>query len=393
MLAVLPMPVFGGPHRTFIRLARPLAQLGWETRVVLPDERGNAAERFRAAGIEPVTLPLHRPRAVRALGPHKAFARHLPSEVRALREVIERERTDVVVVVGPENIHGLLGARSAGVPAVCQLVGTWLPQPLRGPAMLVVSRLAEVVLSVGRIVAAEHPGAGHLGGRLMTFIPPVDLDVFAPPDAERRALARRELGLRQDDLVVGNVSNINPQKDHLNFVRAAALVRRARPETRFVILGSTHDTRPEVPRAVFAEADAHGMRLGQELIVRDPGPRVAELAAAFDLFWMTSGPKGEGVPTVLGEAMGLGLPVVATDVAGVGEVVAAPQTGMLVPPQDPGALAAATLPLLADPDRRRALGEAGRRRALAVCRPEAAADVHVRAFRLALARRQRRRAG
>jgi glycosyltransferase involved in cell wall biosynthesis len=389
-LVVFHMPVFGGPHRTFVRLAAPLEDLGWSLSTVVSDEPGNAARRLRDAGVRTTTMRLNRPRATRSVRPHYQTAAGLVREVRALRRLIVEDAADVVVTVGPENPHGLLAARAAGVPAICQLVGTWLPRPLRPAAMAFVRGFADVVMSVGATVADEHPGTRSLGERLVLFIPPVDLEMFSPPSSAARARAREELGLRRDDLVIGNVSNINPQKDHLNFVRAAAVVRRSAPGARFVILGSTHDTRPGVLAAVLAEAAALGLREGTDLVVRDPGPRVAELAAALDVFWLTSGPRGEGVPTVLGEAMGLGLPVVATDVGGVSEIVDAHSTGRLVPARDPNALAAATLPLLEDAVMRGKLGRAGRARAMELCLPTVAARAHVQAFETALRRRQDR---
>ena len=63
VLFVIHFPVFGGPHNQALRLAHPLLARGWDTVVVLPAEPGNAAERLRAAGVEVVTMPLHRLRA------------------------------------------------------------------------------------------------------------------------------------------------------------------------------------------------------------------------------------------------------------------------------------------------------------------------------------------
>lgn len=124
-------------------------------------------------------------------------------------------------------------------------------------------------------------------------------------------------------------------------------------------------------------------------MLRDPGARVAELACGFDVFWLPSEGLSEGIPTVLGEAMALGLPMVATDVGSVREAVDGGVNGYVVAPGDPEALAEATRPLLEDDDLRARLGAAGNRIAgerFAVAR---CVEAHLRAFEAALERRAR----
>jgi glycosyltransferase involved in cell wall biosynthesis len=87
---------------------------------------------------------------------------------------------------------------------------------------------------------------------------------------------------------------------------------------------------------------------------------VPEILQALDIFVLPS--NWEGLPNAVLEAMAAGLPVVATRVGGVPEVVVEGQTGILVPPRDPNALADALLTLLRDPNLRRRMGQAGRQR-------------------------------
>ena len=180
--------------------------------------------------------------------------------------------------------------------------------------------------------------------------------------------------------MVGNVNNLNPMKGHDTFVRAAGALVRQHPGTRFVILGAQYEHHAAYTRGLWREAEQLGLRIGENLIVVDPGSRVAELAPAFDIFWLTSNPRSEGVSTVVGEAMALELPVVATDVGSVREAVADKLTGYLVPSRDPQALVIATLPLLDDPELRRRLGQTGRKRAQGLYSLDACVERHVRAF-------------
>ena len=100
---------------------------------------------------------------------------------------------------------------------------------------------------------------------------------------------------------------------------------------------------------------------------------------------MGSVPNSEGVPTVILEAMACGVPVVATDVGAVAEVVDDGVTGFVVPPLRPQALADATLRLLGDPDLRARMSLAAREQAVARFDVEVCADTHVRAFEAAIA--------
>jgi glycosyltransferase involved in cell wall biosynthesis/uncharacterized protein YbaR (Trm112 family) len=391
LLSVIHYPVFGGPHNRNIRIAPLLREAEIEPTVLLPDEPGDAAERLRAAGVPVVTLPLHRIRGSRRLEPHVQLARGFRGEVAGIRALIEEGGYDVVLINGLVNPHAAIAGAHAEVGVVWQLLDTGHPMVLRRMLMPVVTSRADVVMSTGRAVAAAHPGALGLGERLVTFFPAVDFDLFAASE-ERRLAARAELGLGEHDVVVGNVSNLNPFKDHRNFVRAAARVHGQRPDVRFVILGAQYAHRASYVRDLLAEASSLGLEQGKSLIIQEPGTRVAELEPAFDVFWLTSRPSSEGVPTVVGEAMALELPVVATDVGSVREAVADGVTGAVVPPLDPVALAEATLPYLDDAELRRTAGKAGRQRALEVFSVEACAAAHVEATERAAARAAVRRA-
>jgi glycosyltransferase involved in cell wall biosynthesis len=392
-LFVIHYPVFGGPHNQALRLARPLRERGWETVVLLPDESGNAAERLRAAGVETVKAPFGRIRATRSVGSHVRLARNVRADVGRIESVLSDQDADLVLIGGLHNPHAALAARRAGRAIVWQVLDTNSPMVFRRLAMQGVTRLADVVMSTGHEVARTHPGALALGDRLVPYLPPVDTEEFAP-DPEGKAAARAELGLEPSDLLVGTVNNVSPMKGHLTFIRAAAELRRRRPDVRFVLLGATFQDRSDYTRMLLGEAEALGLRLGSEFLLVDPGSRVSELAPALDLFWLTSEPRSEGIPTTVEEAMALGIPVVAADVGGVGEIVRDGETGALVPPRDVQALVAATEPLLDDAARRAQIGEAARRRAVAEFNLDRCADTHVVAFERAIEHRAwRRRSG
>jgi glycosyltransferase involved in cell wall biosynthesis/ubiquinone/menaquinone biosynthesis C-methylase UbiE/uncharacterized protein YbaR (Trm112 family) len=298
--------------------------------------------------------------------------------------VFRKRRPEVVVIGGLVNPQAAIAARLEGIPVVWKIVDTRTPLLLRIGFLPLVLGLADVAMTAGRRVAVVHPGLRRLGERLVSYIPPVDTRRFEPND-ERRARARTELGLPQDATVVGTIGNLTPMKRHGDFIEAAAALHASCPDVRFVLLGAGYEHRADYEQSLRQKAMGLGLRLDADLIVRDPGARVAELAPAFDVFWMSSDKNSEGIPTALGEAMALGIPVVSTDAGGVAEVVDE-EVGFVVPPRQPEALATATRPLLDDDELRASLGAAARARACERFALERTADVHSRAYGMALAR-------
>jgi glycosyltransferase involved in cell wall biosynthesis len=370
-----------------MRLTPVLRDMGVETVVLLPEEEGNAAPRLAAAGIEVVTRPFRRLRAVLDPRIQWRFLRSLARDIREIERVIDERSIDLVQVTGLMNPHAAIAARRARVPVVWQLLDTRPPAAARRVMSPVVRALADVVMSTGREVARVHPGIEGLGERLVPFYPPVDTALFRP-DVQAARAAREQLGVDGDGPVLGTVGNLNPQKGHEHLLDAAALVRRSFPELRVRVLGAHTPTHSEYADALRRRAAALGLEDGSAIRFVDPGDRVPELVQAFDVFALTSVPRSEGIPTAVLEAMACGIPVVATDVGGVREVVEPGETGALVEPLKPEAIAAALEHILGDPAAQERFGACARRRAVERYGLEACARTHVHAYELALSRRR-----
>lgn len=389
VLSIIHYPVFGGPHNRVSLVASLLQPQGIETLVVLPEGADVAAERMRARGVDVHLMPLHRLRTPRLVGRNLAWAGSMPSEVRALTRLIREREIDVVAINALANPHAAIAARRAGAACVWELIDTFPPPAMRRAYMPLVRRLSDTILTTGVKVAELHPGVTDFGDRWLTFFPCVDVERFRP-DPAVRAAARAQLGLPADATVIGNVATMSPMKGHDTFIRAAADLRTTHPDTRFVILGSRHEDRADYYDYLWRLAGSLGLEVGRDLIIQDPGPRVAELAPAFDIFWMTSEPNSEGIPTAIGEAKALGLPVVTVDVGSTAECVTDGVSGFVVPPLDPPAIARSARALLADPDRVASMRLAAREEAVAQFASERGAAQHRLAFERAIAHRDER---
>jgi glycosyltransferase involved in cell wall biosynthesis len=160
------------------------------------------------------------------------------------------------------------------------------------------------------------------------------------------------------DALVTSVGNVRRVKGHDLFIRAAAIIAQRFPEVKFSIAGEVLETE------YFEELRRLIETLGLTQCFRFEGgvtdlPRFLEGA---DIFVLPS--RSEGFSNAIVEAMASSLPVVATRVGGNPEAVKDGITGIVVPPEDPAALADAVLQLLADPAQSRVMGEAGKRVAM-----------------------------
>jgi glycosyltransferase involved in cell wall biosynthesis len=382
VLCVVHSPFFGGPHNEALRLEEPLRRRGWEIEVAIPDEPGSAAARLEEAGVRVHSLPLSRLRA--SLDPRllTGFARDFRPSVGSLERTIEDTCADVVQIGGLVNPHAAFAARRAGAAVVWQIVDSRAPAPLRRVAMPLVRRLADAVMFDGEALITLHGGRESLSMPVFVYFPPVDTRRFAP-SAERRREVRNELGISANAPVVGTVSSLNPMKGVEYFLDAAAQVAAARPGAWFVVVGGA----PASHRAYGERLRERANELGLANSIVFAGERadVERWYPAFDVDLITSLPRSEGTTTTALEAQACGVPVVATRVAAVGEVVADGVTGLLVPPERPQAIADAVLWLLADDELRAGMGAAGREAAIERFDAERAAEVYVEAYEAALA--------
>lgn len=384
LLFVVNNPGFGGGNGQIVRLRAPLARLGWDVLAVTPTA-APAAARLRAGGVEVVEMELHRLRATpdpRVQAP--LIARFAP-EVGALRRLIRRAGIDVVQPHGDTNPHAALAAHREGVAVAWQIYDTRTPVPLRRLTMPLVTRVADVITTWGRALGHAYPGATALGDRWVPVFPPVDGSVFTP-DAATRAAARAELGIGEDEFAVGAVGMLNPSKGFDDFVRAVALAREREPRVVGRILGPPSPAHAGYERDVRAAAAP----LGRAFAISDAGSRVPELLPAFDALALTSVPRSEGMPTVILEAMACRLPVVATDVGAVRELVV-PETGFVVAPLQPEQVATHLVALAGDRGLRARLGAAARERFEREFSLDVLARRYVSAYERALEHRRRRR--
>lgn len=215
-------------------------------------------------------------------------------------------------------------------------------------------RVVAVAEAVRRALVANE---GIAAPRIEVIYNGVDVAAFdGSPDLRDcdRIQARAELGIGANELVLVQVARLDMLKDHLTAIRTMQRVTAVRSDVRLLLVGDG----PERSR-IEAEVVACGLQSQVRLL----GTRqdVARWLHAADLYLLTS--VSEGIPVTMIEAMAARLPVVATRVGGVSEVVIEGQTGLLAASGDDAAIADAVLRLASDARQRTQMGQAGHDRA------------------------------
>lgn len=278
---------------------------------------------------------------------------------RRVKRLIEELRPDLLHALHLTS-YGFLAALSGVRPLIVSVFGTdVLEAPHLTPFHRWLTRFAlaraDAITATGLHLAAETTRYAPRG-RPVTVVPyGVDLERFQP-----RRYPKRGAAAKAAPIIIGTACRLSPEKGLHYLIEAFAQLRRRYGEG--VSLRIAGDTTPAPGGRERARLEALARRLGVAEAVEFcgwlPHEEIPEFLAGLDIFVLPSTYEGFGVAAV--EAAATALPVVATNVFGIPDVVRDGETGLLVPPRDAVALAGAIGRLVQDPALRHRLGQAGR---------------------------------
>jgi len=321
----------GGAEVHVLGLVRKLAERGHDVTVVCPRGRQFTRELERQ-------LP-----GVRRWAP-RMWGKLDPVTLMRLAQRLRREQVQVLHThLSTASLIGGLAARLAGVPAVATVHG------LNSRTCFMHAR---EIIAVSQAVRSHLAAQGVPESRLRVIYDGIDLQHYreAPDPAPLRA----RLGVAPQDMLIGSVGRLGREKGNAYLIEAAAILwTRERLPVRVLLVGEGRERRA-------LQEDARRCRIADRVIFAGFQREVVAYQAALDVLCLPSLKEGLSLSAL--EAMALGRPVVASRVGGTPEVVADGQTGVLVEPANPEALAAAIARLLRDPEEARRMGEAGRER-------------------------------
>jgi glycosyltransferase involved in cell wall biosynthesis len=218
--------------------------------------------------------------------------------------------------------------------------------------------------NVDRILAVSHFVQKNViettpipASRVVLLFNGLDTDRFSLHGA-RRAEIRQEFGISDDTTLIGFVGRFSPGKGHEEFLEAAKQLSQKYCMVHFLVVGEASFSEEQYAWSVRELSS----RLGLDQIVTFAGYRsdIPDVMAAFDIFAFPSHAESFGLGLI--EAMAMERPVVAARKDGTLDIVVDGETGYFVPPKDASALASALSPLIDQPELRKRMGKAGRRR-------------------------------
>ena len=337
----------GGTERQLYELAVGLDPERFRPHVCCLWGGGPLAVEFEKAGIPIVTFRYPRldsPRNIRAL--------HIfLSQVRALARLFREVEPAIVHAFLPRAyVTAGFAARLAHVPVLVTSrrgLGYNMERHFFFRRLgNMVNRWADAVVANSEAVKADTLSRERIDGAKLSVI----YNGVRAPEGREPGDRRAGLGKEIAGPIVCCVANFFPYKGHCELLAAASIVVKSFPGATFLLVGEGRQ-RPEIERRV------RELGVGENVVMLGTRPDVRMIMGLSDLVVLAS--HEEGFPNVILEAMAAGKPVVATRVGGVPEAVEDGYTGLLVPPRDPEALAAAILRLLNDRDDAIEMGRRG----------------------------------
>jgi len=339
----------GGAENMLCGIAAGMDSTRFKNEVVSLTGILDLAERLQAMGVRVRTL---------------AMKRSVPNPLLVMRlaQWIRKSKPDVIHTwMYHANLVGALAARLAGNVPVVWGIHCGLGSSVGNRRTILVNRACALLSGKwpARIICCSqasmrtHKDLGYAAEKLEVIPNGFDLKQFKPDPTARGSL-RDDLGVPVRTLLIGMAARFHPEKDHWNFIQAAAQLHKLIPESHFLLCGLDITWQNQQLRGWI---DAAGIADCCHLLgVRRDMPR---LFSGMDMATISS--RTEAFPVVIGEAMACGTPCIVTDVGDSALIVG--ETGTVVAPGNPDALAAAWRKLIeAGPGVRHRLGMAARNR-------------------------------
>lgn len=329
--------IIGGAETFLINLTAQLADQ-YDQTVICLTGNGALLDRLRQIGIEAVSVGMAGKGDLAALWRLVALVRRFRPEVLHTH-------------LFHASLLGSIIGRLLRIPVVLSTEHTAGLHGYRGSMARIRTGLSDKVVAVSWAVREALVRVGVRPSKIEVIVNGLPLDQFQKQGERERV--RSELGIPPGAVVIGKVAGFRPVKGHEDLVRAFSQVAGEFPCSLLLLVGDGVRRRP-------VEQLVRELGLSGRVIFAGFRQDVPVLLSAMDVLALAS--LWEGMPLSVLEAMAAGLAVVATRTGGIPEVVVEGETGLLVPPGDPAALAGALREVLRHPDRTQQMGEAGRRR-------------------------------
>jgi len=349
-----------GPSLRILSVAKKLKEKDIETVVIMPRGDQEFALELKSNNIRYHSLNNYRIRNTKNPFPNLLWIFFLPISAFRIARIIRRERADIIHCNGLVHIVGGLAGRIAGIKVFWHLNDLAVPKLLLGIFKPLVESLADHIVFASKAVESFF-GTVRKGLSKGILYAPVDTSLFDPLSTiGAKEKIRKSFGIPMDIPVIGMVGNINYLKGVTDFVKAAGIISRSRPDVMFLHVGAKLSTKKHLYAEVVNEIDR--LDLQQRFFLAGKQRNVREFLAAMDIFVIPS--LSEACSMSLLEAMAMQKAIVATDVGGIPELVRDQEEALLVSPGKPQDIANKVTILLKNQNLREVLSRKARARAI-----------------------------
>jgi glycosyltransferase involved in cell wall biosynthesis len=359
---------YNGLIETFLIMSKKRAKLPFDFEVcVFRNKTDDHAKIFKANGGILVNL--------------KSLWGSNPMIIFELYKLFRDSRPDIVqTFILKPNLFGIMAAVLAKVPVI---IATDLTLKDQAPTRLrrlrdrllykiyiAVANKADHVICISEAIQKELKGLGIKVG-VSVIPPPIDVDAME----SRLTKLENGLGKPQGELIIGIVARLSEEKRHVDLFEAFAFLSKRFTNIKLLIVG-------DGPLRSRLEALARRLGIGDRAKFVGFQKDVHRYLSIMDIFVLPSRTEGAGIAIV--EAMLWGLPVVASRVGGIPEIVGEQVAGLLFDPGDVGQLISALTQLIENPEKRKIFGENGRKKAYLSFHPDKFIDSHYQLYRALL---------
>jgi len=345
----------GGAHMRIFRVARKLKERGIEYSQAVPKGNGEFPGYVRKAGVTVYRCELGTPHFIRDF---KTFFLNIsylidfiPS-IYSLVRIIKLKEIDIVHLHGVLNFQGALAALFTGRLVVWHFHETLYPKFLINILRPFTKFVADSLVHISEITRNYYLTDSSFKEALI--YEPVDIGNFDSTSIgkEEKVNLRKELNISEDDIVLGAVGNISWVKGYENLIVSMGTLKKKHKRLKLLIIGKILSTQ----LGYYKRLKRLVSSLGLERDIYFLGIRedIPQLLSLMDIFIMPS--ITEGTPLSIIEAMSMKLPVIASRVGGIPEVISEEKTGLLVTPGKPDEITDAVLNLLEYPKTRKEMG-------------------------------------
>lgn len=348
-----------GATVVLLGVARFLADKGHIVSIIFPDKISHIPAELNSSQVKKTVI--HNPeislKEAGGIGKKINIGLARLRYINAVRKFIKNEEADLVYVNTAMAIYGGLAAKLAGRKILWHIHEDLVPNLWNKIRIFLIKRLAYTVIFVASVIS--RPFGRKLSKQNWVIVSnPVAIERFSVTPAEAKE-CRKELNIPENAFVILNVGFITRRKGIDILLKAYARIKSEFPDSRLVIAGSHSNTPPSYWNELQQIIAQH--KLNENVLFTGHREDIARLMAMSDMLVLSS--RNEAVPICVLEAMVSGLPVVATNVGAIEEILEHGKLGIIVPPEDEMALAEGIRKLITDRAKRQELSQLAQQKA------------------------------